>query len=117
MASRKGEENEANLPIEIRPVLQHKRRAGAAHAVAAYGRPVCHPRASWDGWRSMKVYVTVHFDHTIDSDLSVAASIAKHFDRIETMIYAASALAESVTYGCEGGNEYYFLTAPALAAG
>ena len=85
--------------------------------MATYGRPVCHPRASWDGWRSMKVYVTVHFDHTIDSDLSVAASIAKHFDRIETMIYAASALAESVTYGCEGGNEYYFLTAPALAAG
>ncbi len=31
----------------------------------------------------MKVYVMVHFDHTIDSDLSVAASIAKHCEEIE----------------------------------
>ena len=35
----------------------------------------------------MKVSVIVHFDHTIDSDLSVAASIAKHCEETEAMIY------------------------------
>ena len=65
----------------------------------------------------MKVYVMVHFDHTIDSDLSVAASVAKHCEEIETMIYAASALAESVTYGYEGDNEYYFFDGSCLSFG
>ena len=65
----------------------------------------------------MKVYVMVHFDHTIDSDLSVAASVEKHCEEIETMIYAASALAESVTYGCDRGNEYYFFDGSCLSGG
>ena len=65
----------------------------------------------------MKVHVMVHLDHTIDSDLSVAASVAKHCEEIETMIYAASALAESVTYGYEGDNEYYFFDGSCLRCG
>ena len=65
----------------------------------------------------MKVYVMVHFDHTIDPDLSVAASVAKHCEEIETMIYAASALAESVTYGYDGDNEYYFFDGSCLSCG
>ena len=65
----------------------------------------------------MKVYVMVHFDHTIDSDLSVAASVEKHCGEMETMIYAASALAESVTYGCDEGNEYYFFDGSCLSFG